>query len=117
MRYVVWILRIVVLIVVLLFAKNNASPVKVTFFAEYAFTDVPLVVVMAVSLILGLLLGGLLTLGPSLRKGREITKLKREVERLELLQAEQAQRFQAQQAQHYAEQSALAESVTPLAPM
>lgn len=83
MRYLVWVLRLLVFVVVLLFALKNTEPVKVSFFADYALMDIPLIVVMLVSFLLGLLLGLLLMILTIMRKKREIAKLKRDVARLE----------------------------------
>lgn len=83
MRYLVWVLRLLVFVVVLLFALKNTEPVKVSFFADYALIDIPLIVVMLVSFLLGLLLGLLLMILAVMRKKREIAKLKRDVARLE----------------------------------
>ncbi|HLS41899.1 MAG TPA: LapA family protein [Paenalcaligenes sp.] len=83
MRYLVWVLRLLVFVLVLLFALKNTDPVNVNFFADYGLSNVPLVVVMLTALILGLVLGLLLMVGVIMRKRREIARLKREVARLE----------------------------------
>ena len=83
MRYLVWVLRLLVFVVVLLFALKNTEPVQVSFFANYALANVPLIVVMLVSFLLGLLLGLLLMILTIMRKNREVAKLKRDVARLE----------------------------------
>lgn len=82
MRYLVWVLRLLVFVVVLLFALKNTEPVKVSFFADYALANVPLIVVMLVAFLLGLMLGLLLMVLHVMRKKREITKLKRDVAQL-----------------------------------
>ena len=46
MRYLVWVLRLLVFVIVLLFALKNTEPVQVNFFAEHIIQDVPLIVVM-----------------------------------------------------------------------
>lgn len=78
MRYLVWILRLLAFVVILLFALKNTEPVAVRFFADYAITGVPLVVVMLVMVILGSILGWLVTLPSLLRHRREIARLKRD---------------------------------------
>lgn len=85
MRYLVWVLRLLVFVIVLLFALKNTEPVKVSFFADYFINDVPLIVVMLVTFLLGLLLGLLAMVLHLMRKGRDIAKLKRDVARLEEL--------------------------------
>ena len=46
MRYLVWILRLVIFIIVLLFALRNTAPVDVGFFGGHIVQQVPLIVVM-----------------------------------------------------------------------
>lgn len=83
MRYLVWVLRLLVFVLVLLFALKNTQPVQVSFFADYALANVPLIVVMLVTFLLGLVLGLLIMIFNVTRKKREIAKLKRDVVRLE----------------------------------
>ncbi|MCQ9616795.1 LapA family protein [Paenalcaligenes niemegkensis] len=83
MRYLVWVLRLLVFVLVLLFALKNTEPVNVNFFADYGVANVPLVVVMLSALILGLVFGLLLMVGVLMRKRREIARLRRDVARLE----------------------------------
>lgn len=83
MRYLVWVLRLLVFVLVLLFALKNTQPVQVSFFADYALANVPLIVVMLVTFLLGLVLGLLIMIFNVTRKKREIAKLKRDVARLE----------------------------------
>lgn len=79
MRYLVWVLRLAIFIVVLMFALKNTGPVTVNFFQDHLVADVPLIVVMLVVFILGAVLGLLIALPTILRKRREIGRLKREV--------------------------------------
>lgn len=83
MRIIVWILRIIVFLVVLSFALKNTEKVPVYFFGEYAIKEVPLIIVMLVTFILGLFLGLLIMLMGNMRKQRELNRLKREVAHLE----------------------------------
>lgn len=83
MRYLVWVLRLLVFVLVLLFALKNTQPVQVSFFADYVLANVPLIVVMLVTFLLGLVLGLLIMIFNVTRKKREIAKLKRDVARLE----------------------------------
>src|SRR5690606_11220373 len=57
MRYLVWILRLVVFVVVLMFALKNTGPVDVRFFADHVVAGVPLIVVMLVVFVLGAIFG------------------------------------------------------------
>ena len=83
MRYLVWILRLVVFIVVLMFALKNTGPVDVNFFADHVVTGVPLIVVMLAVFVLGVVFGLLVAAPSILRRRREASKLRREVARLE----------------------------------
>lgn len=83
MRYLVWILRLVVFIVVLMFALKNTGPVDVNFFADHVVTGVPLIVVMLAVFVLGVIFGLLLAMPSVMRRRREAGKLRREVARLE----------------------------------
>ncbi|MGG4603338.1 lipopolysaccharide assembly LapA domain-containing protein [Paenalcaligenes sp. Me131] len=104
MRYLVWVLRLLVFVIVLLFALKNTEPVDVHFFANYMITDVPLVVVMLTALIVGLFIGVLLMVLAILRKRREVAKLKQEIVRLERQQRQPI----------VAERNEVADVVTPL---
>ncbi|HRL20977.1 MAG TPA: LapA family protein [Alcaligenes sp.] len=83
MRYLVWVLRLLVFLVVLLFALKNTEPVQVNFFAEHIIQDVPLIVVMLGAFILGLVMGLLIMVGAVMRRRREINRLRREMDRLQ----------------------------------
>ena len=83
MRYLVWLLRLVVFVVILLFALKNTGPVDVGFFGDYVVTGVPLIVVMLVMLVLGALMGWLITLPSLLKHRRDIARLKRDKVQLE----------------------------------
>lgn len=81
MRYLVWILRLAIFIVVLLFALKNTAPVDVGFFADRVFQGVPLIVVMLVAFVLGVVFGLLVAATAILRKRREAARLRRELAR------------------------------------
>lgn len=83
MRYLVWILRLVVFIVVLMFALKNTGPVDVSFFADHVVTGVPLIVVMLAVFVLGVIFGLLIAAPSIMRKRREAARLRRELVRLE----------------------------------
>lgn len=83
MRYLVWLLRLVIFILVLMFALKNTGPVDVSFFADHVIRSVPLIVVMLVVFVLGGLLGLLLVAPSMVRARREQARLRREVTRLE----------------------------------
>ncbi len=83
MRYLVWILRLLVFIVVLMFALKNTGPVDVNFFADHVITGVPLIVVMLAVFVLGVVLGLLIAAPSIMRRRREANKLRRDLARLE----------------------------------
>lgn len=108
MRYLVWVLRLVVFVVVLLFALKNTAPVDVNFFADHVISGVPLIVVMLVVFVLGAVFGLLITAPSMLRRRREAIRLRRELSRLE---EKQKQPVAAQEA------AVAPETVAPLAPL
>ena len=82
MRYIVWALRIILFLLVLLFALKNTDPVTVRFFGDYTFAGVPLIVVLLLAFFVGALFAWLISIPTRLRKTREVGRLKSEVERL-----------------------------------
>ncbi|TAL84145.1 MAG: LapA family protein [Candidimonas sp.] len=83
MRYLVWVLRLLVFVLVLLFALKNTGPVNVHFYSDHTLADIPLIVVMLVTFVLGALFGLLLAVPGLMRRRREIRKLQRELHRLQ----------------------------------
>ncbi|MFT0533316.1 LapA family protein [Castellaniella hirudinis] len=81
MRYLIWLLRLVIFIIVLLFALKNTAPVDVGLFADHVLQQVPLIVVMLVAFVLGAVFGLLLAVSAILRRRREINRLRRELAR------------------------------------
>lgn len=78
MRYVHWVIRLAVFVVILMFALKNTGLVDVRFFADHVVTNVPLIVVMLVLFILGALLGWLITLPSVMKHRREANRLRRD---------------------------------------
>lgn len=79
MKYVVWILRLLIFVVVLLFALNNTHPVDVNFFADYGVTGLPLVVVLLITFLLGSVFAFFL-MAPSYIRGKyKLAKLNDEI--------------------------------------
>jgi len=83
MRYLIWILRLIIFVVILMFALKNTGLVEIRFFADYVVTGVPLIVVMLIMLVLGTILGWFITLPSLLKHRREIARLKRDKVQLE----------------------------------
>jgi uncharacterized integral membrane protein len=89
MKYLIWVLRLVVFIAVLMFALKNTNPVAVTFYGDYMVHDVPLIVVMLVTFVVGALFGLLLTVPGSMRRRREAARLRRELDRMQAAMSNQ----------------------------
>lgn len=83
MRYIVWVLRLVIFVAVLMFALKNTQPVSVTFFTDHVLHDVPLIVVMLVVFVVGTLFGLLLTVPATMRRRREALRLRKELDRVQ----------------------------------
>ena len=108
MRIVIWAVRLVVFILVLLFALKNTEPVDVGLYADYVIRAVPLIVVMLVAFAVGALFAAVVVLPAALRRRREVARLRREVLRLQ----EDAARRPADDAPVVAP-----EAIAPLAPL
>ena len=78
MRYLLWVLKLVLFALVLTFAIKNTDAVAVRYFLGYEWRA-PLIFVMLVAFCAGAALGVLSTLGQIFRQRREISSLKREV--------------------------------------
>src|SRR5690606_26102882 len=87
MRYLVWALRLLVFLAVLMFALKNTDPVTVRFYAEHLVTEVPLIVVMLTCFVVGTIFGLLLTVPAGIRRRRELTRIRRELERARAAEA------------------------------
>jgi uncharacterized integral membrane protein len=89
MRYLVWVLRLVVFVAVLMFALKNTDPVQVNFYNDYVMHNVPLIVVMLVTFVVGAIFGLLLTVPAAMRRRREAMRLRRELERVQAAMSSQ----------------------------
>lgn len=79
MKYLVWIIRIIIFVLVLLFAINNTHLIDVNFFAELQAKSVPLVLVLLIAFILGAIFSYIL-MAPSYFRGKyKQAKLKDEI--------------------------------------
>jgi uncharacterized integral membrane protein len=83
MRYLLWIIRLIIFVVVLMFALKNTAPVDVRFFADHVMTGVPLIVVMLAAFVLGIVFALAVALPSLVRRRREAARLRRELARLE----------------------------------
>lgn len=82
MRYFVWALRLIVFVAVLMFALKNTAPVAVAFYNDVTLQNVPLIVVMLSTFVLGTVFGLLLTVPASVRRRREASRLRKELDRI-----------------------------------
>lgn len=78
MRYLVWLLRAALFLILLGFAVKNDQPVVLRYFFGYEWHS-SLVVVLLVFFALGMGIGVLAVLGNLFRHRREIAALKREL--------------------------------------
>jgi uncharacterized integral membrane protein len=82
MNYVIWALRLIIFILVLLFALKNTEPVSVRFFSDVAVNNIPLIVVLLVTFFLGALFAYLMAILVRIKKTRQVSQLKNEITRL-----------------------------------
>ncbi len=78
MRYVMWVLKLLLFVVVLTFAAKNTAPVTVRYYLGNQW-DAPLILVLLVFFVLGTVLGVMAGLTQVFRQRREIAALKREL--------------------------------------
>lgn len=105
MRILVWILRLAIFIVVLLFALKNTTAVDVGLFGDHVLRGIPLIVIMLIAFALGMGFGLLLTAGALLRRRKELNRLRKELSRI------QARPAPSHNDPH------MADSVAPLTPL
>jgi uncharacterized integral membrane protein len=107
MKLIVWALRIIIFLAVLFFAYKNMNPVEVTFFNGASIGQVPLIVVMLVTFVLGTIFGLLLMLPSAIRRRRELSRSRRDIDRIQAV-------VKPNGSANAADQSASSASVTPL---
>ena len=78
MRYLNWVLRIVLFIVLLGFAVKNDQPITLRYFFGYEWQS-SLVIVLLIFFAAGTAIGVLAMLASVLRQRREIARLKRDI--------------------------------------
>ncbi len=81
MRYLIWLVRVLLFLVLLGFALKNDQPVALRYLFGFEW-QAPLVVLLLVFFFLGAALGMIALVGKLLRQRREIAVLKREVQQL-----------------------------------
>ena len=81
MRYLLWILRFALFVLVLAFAVKNTDPVTVHYYFGGEWQS-PLIFVLLVVFCAGIALGLATALGPMFRQRREIAELKRRLREL-----------------------------------
>ena len=80
MRFLVWLLRAILFVLLLGFAVKNDQPVTLRYFFGYEW-QASLVVILLVFFAVGVGIGVLTLLGNLFRQRREIAKLKRGLEK------------------------------------
>ena len=80
MRYVLWIIKFLLFVVVLTFAVKNTDPVTVRYYLGNQW-EAPLDLVMLIVFCAGAAVGIMTALGQVFRQRREISGLKRELRR------------------------------------
>jgi uncharacterized integral membrane protein len=78
MRYLVWLLRAVMFVMLLGFAVKNDQPVVLRYFFDFEW-QASLVVILLIFFAAGMIIGVLAVLGNVFRQRREIAALKREL--------------------------------------
>jgi len=79
MRYLIWGLRLLALLLLFAFALKNTEEVALNFFFAKTWT-LPLSLLLLIALVLGVVLGISAMLMPFFRARREAAKLRRELE-------------------------------------
>jgi putative membrane protein len=79
MKYLVWLLRAFLFLILLGFAVKNDEPVVLRYFFGYEWNS-SLIVVILLFFALGVAIGMLAILGTLLRQRRELSALKKEVQ-------------------------------------
>jgi len=79
MRYLNWILRIALFVILLGFAVKNDQPVTLRYFFGYEWHS-SLIIALLIFFAAGAVVGVLAMLANVLRQRREITRLKRDIE-------------------------------------
>jgi lipopolysaccharide assembly protein A len=78
-RFLTWLVRLFLFVVLLLFALKNTMPVRLHFLFDTGW-DVPLIVLLLVFFAAGAVLGVMACAGGLIRQRRSIGSLKRELE-------------------------------------
>jgi lipopolysaccharide assembly protein A len=78
MRYLLWIIKLLLFAVVLSFAVKNTEPVTVRYYLESAW-QAPLILVMLVAFCAGAAVGMMTALGQVFRQRRQIGGLRKEL--------------------------------------
>lgn len=79
MKYLLWLLRAILFLILLGFAVKNDEPVVLRYFFGYEWHS-SLIVVLLLFFVLGVAIGMLAILGTLLRQRRELSALKNEMQ-------------------------------------
>ncbi|WP_432720447.1 lipopolysaccharide assembly protein LapA domain-containing protein [Jeongeupia wiesaeckerbachi] len=78
MRYLFWLIKFLLFVVLFGFAMHNAEPVTLNFFLGYVW-QAPLALLLLIAFVLGTVFGILAVLGKVVRLRRELVSLRKEV--------------------------------------
>ncbi|WP_051532345.1 LapA family protein [Brackiella oedipodis] len=78
MKYLVWFIRLIVFVVVLVFALHNTDPVTVNFFQDYKVQNVPLIIVLFITFAVGAILAFLFMIPKGIKSQHAKSKLRNE---------------------------------------
>ncbi|GHD61016.1 LapA family protein [Jeongeupia chitinilytica] len=78
MRYLFWLIKFLLFVVLFGFAMHNAEPVALNFFLGYVW-QAPLALLLLIAFVLGAVFGILAVLGKVVRLRRELVALRKEV--------------------------------------
>ncbi|BCL75339.1 hypothetical protein JHS3_10750 [Jeongeupia sp. HS-3] len=78
MRYLFWLIKFLLFVILFGFAMHNAETVKLNFFFDYAW-QAPLALLLLIAFVLGAVFGILAVLGKVIRLRRELVALRKEV--------------------------------------
>ncbi|HUG78135.1 MAG TPA: LapA family protein [Burkholderiales bacterium] len=78
MRIVTWAIRLILFLLLVAFAAKNVDPVTLRFYFDLAF-ELPLVVALLASFVLGALFGLVALVGALVRSRREAARLRKQL--------------------------------------
>lgn len=78
MRWVVWMVRLLLFAIILAFAMKNTTPVRIQLFFNW-YLELPMVLVLLIVFVVGAIVGLTAAMGSIWRHSREAARLKRQL--------------------------------------